>query len=931
LKLIIVESPAKARTITRFLDANYIVTSSYGHIRDLPASAKDIPARYKNEPWSRLGVNIDDNYAPIYIVSPDSRAQVAELKKQLKQADEILLATDEDREGEAISWHLLEVLEPKVPVRRITFHEITREAILAALANPREIDMQLVRAQEGRRILDRLYGYSLSPVLWKKVRTKLSAGRVQSVAVRLVVEKEEERQAFHVARYCDVEATLAGDGLEFSARLTTVDGRRVAGSKDFDPATGKLKGGESRLQLDEPAAAAIAADALKGVPWKVAAVERKESTQRPSPPFTTSTLQQAASGRLKMTPQRVMRVAQRLYEGVGDFPEGLITYMRTDSLTLSEGALGEAAKLIERDFGAAYTNGPRRYKTQSKSAQEAHEAIRPTHVSRTPASIAGKLDKDDLAVYTLIWNRTVASQMADAKLDKTAADLVANAGGRDLVFRANGSVVKFPGFLKVYGDRGQDALLPDLIEGQAIGGEAAAQPGGVDVNRVEHAAHETQPPARYTEASLIKKLEEEGIGRPSTYASVIATIQSREYVAKKGGALLPTYIGMAVTHLLREHFNRYVDVAFTARMEEELDQIAAGERDWVEFLDSFYRGGNGEAGLEKDISAGLDRIEFPRIHVGDDPETGAPIVLRIGRNYVSVNVEGDDERRATVPIDMLIDELTPESALKLILDRDRSRAPIGVHPETGQNIYALTGPFGPYLQLGEQEGDAKPKRISLGAKTDLATINLDYALRLLSLPRLIGTDPASGKPVRAGLGRFGPYVECERVFASVATVDILFTVTLEDALERIKNKNRRPVLRELGPHPETGLPMVICKGRYGPYVTDGKLNGTIGRDTDPEEVSVADAVAMLAAAAVRAAEGGGRPARRGARKVTKKPATKKTARKSTAKKTTAKATGAKKSTAKKSTAKKTTTKKTSTKKTTTKKTAAKKSTESGTA
>ncbi len=925
MKLIIVESPAKARTITRFLDANYTVTSSYGHIRDLPASAKDIPARYKNEPWSRLGVNIDDRYAPIYIVSPDSRAQVAELKKKLKQADEILLATDEDREGEAISWHLLEVLEPKVPVRRITFHEITREAILEALANPRELDMQLVRAQEGRRILDRLYGYSLSPVLWKKVRTKLSAGRVQSVAVRLVVEKEEERQAFRVAKYCDVEATLAAGDHEFGARLTNVDDRRVAGSKDFDPTTGQLKGGDSRLQLDESTAAVIAADALAGVPWKVAAVERKETTQRPSPPFTTSTLQQAASGRLKMTPQRVMRIAQRLYEGVGDFPEGLITYMRTDSLTLSEGALAEAAKLIERDFGPQYTNGPRRYKTQSKSAQEAHEAIRPTHVSRTPASIAGKLDKDDLAVYTLIWNRTVASQMADAKLDKTAVDLAAKAGGRDLLFRANGSVVKFPGFLKVYGDRGQDALLPHLDEGQAIGGEAARKPGGVDVTAVAHVAHETQPPARYTEASLIKKLEEEGIGRPSTYASVIATIQSREYVAKKGGALLPTYIGIAVTHLLREHFNRYVDVAFTARMEEELDQIAAGERDWVEFLDRFYRGGGGEAGLEKDISAGLDRIEFPRIHVGDDPATGAPIVLRIGRNYVSVNVEGDDERRATVPVDMLIDELTPESALKLITQRDRSREPIGVHPETGQNIYALTGPFGPYLQLGEQEGDAKPKRISLGAKTDLSTIDLDYALKLLSLPRLVGADPATGKPVRAGLGRFGPYVECDRVFASVASVDVLFSVTLEDALERIRNKNRRPVLRELGPHPETGLPLVICKGRYGPYVTDGKLNGTIGRDTDPEEVSVADAVSLLAAAAVRAAEGGGRPARRGGRKVAKKAVTKKVvAKKSTTKKV-----------AKKATTKKTTTKTTGAtkvaKKASTRKPAARKAPGSGTA
>lgn len=931
MKLIIVESPAKARTITRFLGDGYVVASSYGHIRDLPASAKDIPARWKNEPWSRLGVNIENGYAPIYIVSPDSRSQVAELKKLLKKADEILLATDEDREGEAISWHLLEVLEPKVPVRRITFHEITKDAITAALQSPREIDMQLVRAQEGRRILDRLYGYSLSPVLWKKVRTKLSAGRVQSVAVRLVVEKEEERQRFRVARFCDVEATLGTGELEFPARLLSAGGTRLATGKDFDPETGQLKQGETRLQLDEEAAARLAAGAAASVPWRVSAVDRKETTQRPSPPFTTSTLQQAASGRLKMTPQRVMRVAQRLYEGVADFREGLITYMRTDSLTLSEGALAETAGLIRDQFGPEYTQGPRRYRTQAKGAQEAHEAIRPTHVSRTPASVAGRLERDELAVYTLIWNRTVASQMADAKLDKTAADLVAQVDGSELVFRANGSVVRFPGFLKVYGDRGQDTQLPEMQVGQAVGGDAARSAGGIDVLRVGHAAHETQPPARYTEASLIKKLEEEGIGRPSTYAAVIATIQSRDYVTKKGGALLPTYIGMAVTHLLREHFNRYVDVAFTARMEEELDQIAEGKRDWVEFLDAFYRGSDGGAGLEKDIAAGLDRIEFPRIHVGDDPDTGAPIVLRIGRNYVSVNVEGDEERRATVPVDLLIDELTPERALELITQRDRSREPIGRHPGTGQDIYVLSGPFGPYLQLGQQEGDTKPKRISLGAKTDLSTIDLDYALRLLSLPRIIGTDPASGKPVRAGLGRFGPYVEHERVFASVTSVDELFTITLEDALERIRNKNRRPVLRELGPHPETGLPLVICKGRYGPYVTDGKANGTIGRDTDPEEVTVAEAVALLAAAAERAAQGGGRPAR--GRRVTRKAPAAGTATRRTAKKTAKKAVkttagttatkpakkAAKKPT-KKATTKKATTKKATTKKATTRKT-----------
>lgn len=903
MKLIIVESPAKARTITRFLDDSYTVTSSYGHIRDLPGSAREIPAKYKKEPWSRLGVNPADGYKPIYVVSADSKQQVAELKKLLKKADEVLLATDEDREGEAISWHLLEVLVPSVPVRRISFHEITKEAINAALNAPREVDMQLVRAQEGRRILDRLYGYSLSPVLWKKVRTKLSAGRVQSVAVRLVVEKEEERQAFHVAQYCDLEADLQSEDLQFTARLSEVDGVRLAGGKDFDPDTGLLKDPAKRVQLDLAAAEQLAAGSLAHRPWTVTAVTRKETTQRPSPPFTTSTLQQAASGRLHMTPQRVMRIAQRLYEGMGNFREGLITYMRTDSLTLSEKALAETESMIRENYGPEYTQGPRRYKTKSKGAQEAHEAIRPTDVNRTPDAIAGRLDSDELAVYRLIWQRTVASQMANALLDKTAVDLTAEipaADGnpeRSLTFRANGSVVRFPGFLKVYGDKGKDTLLPDLTEGLKVGGPAGSAQPQVDLNAVRAVAHETQPPARYTEASLIKKLEDEGIGRPSTYASVIATIQSREYVVKKGGALLPSYIGIAVVRLLREHFNKYVDLQFTAHMEEDLDRIATGSVDWVSFLDRFYRGDENEPGLEQVIAAELDKIKFPRIKVGDDPQTGRPIVLRIGRTYVSVHVEGEEDRRATLPVDLLIDELTPEKALELIIQRDKSREPIGVHPETGQNIYALTGPFGPYLQLGEQEGDKKPKRISLGKKTDPTSIDLAYALRLLSLPREIGVDPETGKPVRAGLGRFGPYVERARVFASVQTVDTLFTITLDEALERIRNKNKKTVLKDLGTHPETGEPLAVYKGRYGPYVTSGKVNATIGRDRDPEDVTVEDALALLKTAAERA---------KTKKKTTKKKAAtkKKTTRKKAAKKKTTKKKTTKKKTSKKATGKK---------------------------
>jgi DNA topoisomerase I len=873
LKLIIVESPAKARTIGKFLSSEYTVVASYGHIRDLPGSAAEIPQKYKKEPWARLGVNPEDDYAPIYVVSQDSKKQVAELKKLVKTADEILLATDEDREGEAISWHLHEVLNPKVPVRRITFHEITQSAIEQALSEPRDIKMRMVRAQEGRRILDRLYGYSLSPVLWKKVRGKLSAGRVQSVAVRLVVEKEEERQAFHNAEYFDVEALLTSGDLHFTARLSTVDGTKLAGGKDFDPDSGLLKDASKRFHLHEELAGKLAEGSKNTLPWQVRQVTRKETTQRPTPPFTTSTLQQAASGRLKMSPQRVMRVAQRLYEGVslGDgVREGLITYMRTDSLTLSEKALAEAESMIKEKFGNDYSDGPRRYKTKAKGAQEAHEAIRPTVLNRHPDDVASFLDPEELSLYRLIWNKTVASQMTPAVLDKTAVDFGVVVEDKDLIFRANGSIVRFPGFLKVYGDGGKDALLPNLEEGMAVGG--AAPDSAVDIQEVDPLRHETQPPARFTEASLIKKLEEEGIGRPSTYATVISTIQSREYVVKKSGALVPSFTGIAVTHLLREHFNRYVDLKFTALMEEELDRIAAGEEDWIGFLDRFYRGDDNQAGLVNEIERQMEEIGFPRIKLGEDPATGEAVILRIGRNYVYVEVEGNPDRRATLPVDLLIDELDQDKALQLIIQRDKSREPIGQHPETGQNIYALTGPFGPYLQLGEQEEDKKPKRISLGKKTDPSGIDMEYALRLLSLPRELGVDPETGKMVSAGLGRFGPYVERARVFASVQNVDTLFSISLEEALERIKNKNKKTVLKELGTHPASGEPLQIIKGRYGPYVSDGKLNANIGRDADPEAVTIEEAVSLLAVAATK-------------KKTTKKKVVKKkTVKKKTAKK-----------------------------------------------
>ena len=900
MKLIVVESPAKARTIEKFLGKGYKVVASYGHIRDLPEKAAQIPAKFKDKPWKRLAVDVDGDFEPIYVVSADSKARVTELKKLIAKADELLLATDEDREGEAISWHLLEVLNPKVPVRRITFHEITQSAITHALENPRDIDQQLVRAQESRRILDRLYGYELSPVLWKKVRSGLSAGRVQSVAVRLIVEREEERMKFVDAAYYDVEALLYGpDGSNFTARLVEVDNKKLAGGKDFDPDTGKLKNPDKRLLLDEENAEKIqdCARSAESLPWLVSSVERKESKQRPSPPFITSTLQQAASGRLKLSPSRTMQVAQRLYEGVelgGGERVGLITYMRTDSVTLSSQALGEAEKYIKSNFGPEYTDGPRFYKTKSKGAQEAHEAIRPTSIDRTPESLAGYLDSRDLDLYRLIWNRTLASQMTEARLDKTTVELTCRCADHDLLWRANGSIVTFPGFLKAYGDRERDSFLPELTEGQKLPDPSVNPEDEINqgVAEVRALRHETQPPARFTEASLVKELEQEGIGRPSTYASIITTIQNRGYVVKKSSALLPTFVGMAVTMLLREHFTNYVDVKFTAEMEEKLDAVADGKGDRVAFLRKFYHGGDDQLGLAGRIAAEEEKIEFPAIPVGTHPETGDELTVKIGRKTVYVQMGGNGGASVSLPQDLLIDELTPEKAHELLEEKRKSLEPIGVDPETKKNVYALIGPYGPYLQLGESDDDPKPKRVSLGRGTDLSKVDMDMAQRLLSLPREIGTDPETGKSVRAGLGRFGPYVVRDKIFASVESADLLFTVTLEEAMQLIKDKEsgKKPVLAEVGVHPESGEPLQVFKGRYGPYVSDGKTHASLPRGREPETVQVAEALEWMAAAAER---------KKTKKKVTKKKTTKKkaTKKKATKKKVTKKA--AKKTAAKK--------------------------------
>ena len=851
MKLVIVESPAKAKTIEKFLGPDYRVEASYGHIRDLPSSAKEIPSAIRKKSWARLAVDTESGFRPVYVVPQSSKKRVQELRKILKDADEVILATDEDREGESISWHLLEVLDPSVPVRRIAFHEITPSAIQEALSAPRDVNGPLVKAQEARRILDRLYGYSLSPVLWKKVRTKLSAGRVQSVALRLIVEREEERQRFRTSEYWDAKAAFESPEGSFQAALTKVGDKRVATGRHFDATTGEPEDNDEVVVLDEETAKRIAEQTAGAVPWRVASVERKSTKQRPAAPFTTSTLQQAASNRLRMSPKKTMMVAQRLYEGIdlgGGDREGLITYMRTDSVTLSQKALSDAETYIRGTFGGDYHTGPRVYKTKSKVAQEAHEGIRPSEIARTPDDVAPFLSKDELALYRLIWNRTVASQMADAQVDRTAVELVAEVDGVAHGFRANGSILRFPGFLRVYGDQREDQILPALEEGDAVGAEgSAAVLQGVDAEK-----HETRPPPRYTEASLVKKLEEEGIGRPSTYTPTISTIQDRDYVQKKGGALVPTYVGMAVIRLLREHFGQYIDLRFTARMEDSLDDIAAGNADSESFLDAFYNGEEGRLGLVRRIEESLPEIDFPRIPVGTDPETGEPIRVRIGKNYVfAERGEGDDATRATIPIDLLIDELTVDKAIELFEATSKADQPLGSDPDTGLNVYAKVGPFGPYVQLGEATEDHKPRRVSLPRGMTVDDVALDYALKLLSLPREIGVDPESGKPVTAGLGRYGPYVERARQYRSLPSADDIFTVTLEEALALLAQKRGKTVLKVVGPHPETGAEIQLLDGRYGPYVTDGSVNASTPKGSDPMEVTVEEAVSLLAEAAER--------------------------------------------------------------------------------
>ena len=842
--LVIVESPTKARTISAFLSSDATVESSMGHIRDLPRSASEIPARAKGEDWARLGVNVDAGFEPLYVVPKERKAHVKKLKDLLKGVDELYLATDEDREGEAIAWHLVEVLKPKVPVKRMVFHEITKPAIEEAFASPRDLDDRLVQAQEARRILDRLYGYEVSPVLWKKIQPKLSAGRVQSVAIRIVVERERERIAFKSASYWSIEGTFASTedlNQTFGAVLGHVDEIRVASGKDFD------SGGKSKknvVVLDQDAATNLATS-LSGADFAVDSVESKPYKRSPYPPFRTSTLQQDAGRKLRFSSSRTMSVAQRLYEN------GYITYMRTDSVELSDTAVSSARSQITKLYGKEYLSPkPRKYSgKQAKGAQEAHEAIRPAGEFPTPEQVARDVGPDEAALYDLIWKRTVASQMADAKGVSVSVKLGAFATtGERVVFAASGRTITFPGFLRAY-VQGSDDPESELDDKEKIL-PAMAEGDGLSVQRLEPTGHETRPPARYTEASLVQKLEELGVGRPSTYASIMTTIQDRGYVFKKGAALVPTFTAFGVVALLVKHFPKLIDYEFTAQMESDLDLIAAGEAESTPWLTAFYFG---DDGLKQKVATRLDEIDpksIGSIPIGKDKE-GVEVVARIGR--YGPYVQREDER-ASIPDDMAPDEVTLAKALELIENQNLGDKIFGSDPDSGMTVYGKTGRFGPYVQLGEQEEEskAKPKRASLLQGMILDELGLDDALKLLSLPRTIGED-ADGVEILALNGRYGPYIQRGDDRRSLDSEDQLFTLTMEEALKYLaeppKRRGQRSAqsLKEIGKDPVSGKPVTVRSGRYGPYVTDGDVNASLRKGDNPETIDIDRAADLLAA------------------------------------------------------------------------------------
>ena len=842
--LVIVESPTKAKTIRRFLPNGYVVDSSMGHIRDLPASAKEIPARYKKESWANLGIDVEHDFEPLYVIPGSKKKVVKQLKQELKEADELILATDEDREGEGIAWHLIEVLKPKIPVKRMVFHEITETAIRQAMEEFRNIDMNLVYAQETRRFLDRLAGYTLSPLLWKKISPGLSAGRVQSVAVRLLVERERERIRFRSGTYWDLKAKLKthNDKLVFEAGMTHLDGKRLATGKDFDEATGKLKGNSGAIILGEDDAHQLQ-NSLEKADWAVTDVEKKKQKRSPAPPFITSTLQQEANRKFGLSASNTMRIAQRLYEN------GLITYMRTDSTNLSQQAINAARTSVKNMYGDEYLfERVRTYSSKSKGAQEAHEAIRPAgHVFKKPDETG--LSSMDARVYDLIWKRTIATQMADAELEFTNATIEASTGKEKATFKASGKRILFAGYFRAYVEGNddpeaalddQDNPLPELHESdplQCLG--------------TEPKSHETKPPARYTEATLVKQLEKEGIGRPSTYATIISTIIDRNYAVKDSSALVPTFTAFAVTDLLEKNFPDLVDLGFTSNMEELLDEIARGRHDWKSYLNDFFTGDNGLKQKVENRESSIDPQEAKRIDLPIDGLNGYRIFVGRFGPYIQTGTNGETVS-TSIPQDVTPGDLSAQKVQKLVEVSAAADEPLGKDPETGKDIYVLTGRYGPYVQLGENTEDKKkPRRVSLPKGLSVEQVDLEKALKILSLPRTLGQHPETGKDVKAGIGRYGPFVVHDGTFASLKKTDDVLEVGLERALEllsqaRKKGKGGSNVLKELGTHPKDGKDVRVMTGRYGPYIKYGKKNISLPKSVEPENITLEEAVELIA-------------------------------------------------------------------------------------
>jgi len=850
--LVIVESPTKAKTIRKFLPKSYIVEASMGHIRDLPQSATDIPEKFKKEEWAKVGVNVEQDFEPLYVVPKGKSKVISDLKKKMGNADLLYLATDEDREGESISWHLLEVLKPKIPVKRMVFHEITKSAIERALTETREVDMRLVRAQETRRILDRLVGYTVSPLIWKKIAYGLSAGRVQSAGLRLIVARERERIRFKSATYWDLEAELEKQGKnggKFTAKAIALNGKRIAGTKDFDESTGKLiekKEGEILL-LDGKEASRLR-DALGAARFIVQSIEEKQYNQKPSIPFITSTLQQEANRKLGMGARDAMRTAQSLYE------QGFITYMRTDSPNLSSEAIKGARSAVEDLYGKEYLSPePRQFSSKNKGAQEAHEAIRPAGAEFKHPRETG-LSGRELALYEMIWMRTVATQMAEARKLSVSSKIEAKAGNDSVLFNATGSRILFPGFLRAYVEGSDDpeakledreVILPEMKEGDSV-----------SAGLIEALSHTTKPPARFTEASLVQQLEKEGIGRPSTYASIIDTILDRGYARKLGNALVPTFTGVAVMQLLENHFENLVDYKFTSEMEESLDEIAEGKREYLPYLKQFF---SGKAGLAEQVKAQEKKID-PNVSrtVQLDHLKGVEVKIgRYGAYVVKPGTQSKEEIHATIPDDIAPGDLTETQVEDLLIASEKGPQSMGKDPKTGMDVYCLSGRYGPYVQLGEvTEEKPKPRRASLLKGMDPKTITLEKALELLSLPRELGIHPEKQKPVVTNLGRFGPYVMCDGDFRSLKKDDNVFTITFDRAMELLREEKRArrgaQAIREVGKHED--LAVEIFDGKYGMYVKWGKINATLPKELKPEEITLDQAVALIKARAEQVGE-----------------------------------------------------------------------------